>query len=137
MAGILFYHGHRNCSDRLIRISRRKKIRFDAAVSFDVPVYKIASRAFSGTKQLKGVVLEGVYQIMEDAFEDCPVLTAVWLPKKLKKIGKNAFLGCPNLRFVFFEGGEKEWWDTLLRDGVIPEGNASLFQTKLFFDCFV
>ncbi len=43
---------------------------------------------------------EGVVEICDYAFEDCTALEEVVCPASLKKIGKEAFNGCHNLRRI-------------------------------------
>ena len=48
------------------------------------------------------VIPNGITQIMDNAFENCPLITSITIPNSIQKIGKNAFTGCESLtRLVF------------------------------------
>ncbi len=56
-------------------------------------------------------------------------LRAVFLPKTLKRIGKDVFATCESLCVIFFEGGEEEW--TKIESKTSFEGMEVIFNSSL------
>lgn len=54
------------------------------------------------------IMSDKVTQICDGAFEGCEDLKCVYIPKTVKKIGKNTFKGCKNLREVHISEGVKK-----------------------------
>ena len=64
-------------------------------------VEAIASRAFSGAKNLQSVsILNNVKTIGDGAFENCSGLLAVVIPSSVKELASSLFRNCSNLRSV-------------------------------------
>lgn len=58
-----------------------------------------------------------ITEIGEGAFANTTIMEAVYIPSTIKKIDKNAFLGCTNLSEINYQGSEKEWKDTNIENG--------------------
>lgn len=72
----------------------------------DVPVTKIAEKAFIGNKIVKGVMIpQSVTYIDDSAFENCEKLEVFVSGSGLKTIDKNAFNSCKSLRVVELQEG--------------------------------
>lgn len=48
------------------------------------------------------VIPNGITQIMDNAFENCPLITSITIPNSIQQIGKNAFTGCESLTRLDF-----------------------------------
>ncbi len=70
---------------------------------------KVLMQYAVGKKDKTFVVPEGVEKITDSAFENAINLSKVVLPKKLNRIGRNAFCNCKSLNKVEFLGSVKEW----------------------------
>ncbi len=69
-----------------------------------------------------------IIEIGERAFESDKnsELTKVFLPKTLKKIGSDIFLGCENISEIYFEGTEQMWAEI--------EKDTDFTQYKIIFE---
>ena len=56
-------------------------------------------------------------------------LVAIFLPKSLKRIGKDAFIGCSSLKTIYYEGSSEEW------EKIINE--SSLTDVEVIFNAFL
>ena len=71
-------------------------------ITFPSGMKTIKDYAFNRNYNLCQVIFnEGLEEIGRQAFSGTQ-LQAVWLPKSLKKIGKDCFKNCMNLRYVIF-----------------------------------
>ncbi len=54
---------------------------------------------------MTGIVIgDGVTEIMDESFLDCPMLTTVTIGKSVTRIDQGAFAACPAVRSVYFLG---------------------------------
>lgn len=69
---------------------------------FTVPdtVKELAPSSFCYNEHLQKVKLTAVETIGDYAFEGCPALIEAKLPKTLKSVGQNAFLGCTEMKSI-------------------------------------
>ena len=68
----------------------------------DYPVTEVLSYAFSGSDNLKSVVLpEGITKIADDVFFAAHNLETVQMPSTITKWGDSVFAGCTNLKTFF------------------------------------
>ena len=74
---------------------------------------------FEGCQKLRKVMVTG-YNILENAFKDCPLLSEVRLQMHLSGIEENAFANCPKLTKLLYEGTVQNWRDWVTVDGSIP-----------------
>ncbi len=77
----------------------------------------ILQKAFAGKLVREIVIADSVYNIGEQAFENCRSLISVKFPKDLKLIEKRAFYGCKKLRTA-----------------VLPEGTTDIYE-EAFAEC--
>lgn len=77
---------------------------------FTVPhnIMHIKEFAFDKVNSEK-IIVKGVYIIYSYAFAECENLKFVYLPKCLDEIQSSAFIACPNLNHIYYEGKKKEW----------------------------
>ena len=64
------------------------------------PVTRIAEGAFSESNIEKVVLPEGIEEIADSAFSDCPLLTNVVIPQSVYTVAANAFSGSVNLNYT-------------------------------------
>ena len=60
--------------------------------------------------EIQAIVIEdGITYISEHSFYEMPNLKTVRMADSVTAIGKRAFGGCTNLKFVYFDGSPEEW----------------------------
>lgn len=91
-------------------------------------VSKIGSMAFVGIGQAKIILPECMVELKKAVFYGSEI-TAIYLPRTLRKIGSNCFRDTPLLKDVFFGGTEEEW--KRIR---IETGNNSLERAEFHFN---
>lgn len=73
-------------------------------------VQSMECSAVYGCDKLKSVTIyNGLKQIDEFNFSECPVLATVYLPKSVTTIGYAAFYGDSNIKTIYFSGTQKTW----------------------------
>ncbi len=78
----------------------------------------IRSKAFKGCDALSTVKLsEVVWRVDDDAFDDCPNLSALYLPLSLEEIGQNAFSTGKENGFVYYSGDYLDWGNVIKGSG--------------------
>lgn len=79
--------------------------------SIEIPEgVKEIGREFQGFSELESVIIhEGTQIIKYNAFEKNPLLKFVQLPSSLSEIQTEAFLRCPSLSKIVFEGTIEQW----------------------------
>ena len=79
--------------------------------SIEIPEgVKEIGREFQGFSELESVIIhEGTQIIKYNAFEKNPLLKFVQLPSSLSEIQSEAFLRCPSLSKIVFEGTIEQW----------------------------
>lgn len=60
----------------------------------------LSSRSFYGCEELEAVIIKGEAEICENAFANCPILQAVYVPSGTTKIADNAFENSPKVTVV-------------------------------------
>lgn len=68
----------------------------------------IREREYKNCGFTKLVIPDNIHTISNQGFQDCLNLTEVIIPVSVKRIGTQAFAGCP-LKNVYYRGKEKEW----------------------------
>lgn len=68
-------------------------------------VYSISSNAFEGYRFKSVIISEGVEEIDWFAFYNCVSLSAITIPKSVKKIGHSAFSGCSKSFTIYCQSG--------------------------------
>ena len=68
-------------------------------------VYSISSNAFEGYRFKSVIISEGVEEIDWFAFYNCMSLSAITIPKSVKKIGHSAFSGCSKSFTIYCQSG--------------------------------
>lgn len=84
------------------------------------------------------VVHEGCKEIMDYMFDENLRITKVTLPSSLKKIGKDAFGGCENLREINLESVEEIGVSAFANTGLrnVTLGPAKRISDACFFGCY-
>ena len=71
---------------------------------------KIQRAVFYGCVRLREfIVLDGVEEIGDAVCTDCTSLEIAQLPRSLKKLGRNLFRDCHNLKEIRYSGTMEEW----------------------------
>lgn len=68
-------------------------------------VYSVSSNAFEGYRFKSVIISEGVEEIDWFAFYNCTSLSAITIPKSVKKIGHSAFSGCSKSFTIYCQSG--------------------------------
>lgn len=80
------------------------KVEIPSRVKYEDVIYTVTSinpKAFSGAKNLKGIIIpSGVVSIGDFAFEGCDSLTNVVFPGNPVNIGQGIFFNCPSISTV-------------------------------------
>ena len=89
-------------------------------------------------------------EIREGAFYDCENLERIFIPKKyFRKIQKDVFNGCKNLKTIFYEGNKEDWDKIRIERSVLErkyfgekdytdvsrDSNIELINAKIIFNC--
>ncbi len=72
---------------------------------------KIKDYAFSNMAMQTVHINEGITEIGDYSFNNCPNLETVYLPASLEKLGAYTFSNCPNLKTVYYAGTFDNWCD--------------------------
>jgi hypothetical protein len=98
------------CQNGLLIATKRRAVlrQFGTARESVIPVEieRLCSKCFSGRKDLKHVVFEGISRMecIEDrAFRQCSRLSVICIPASVKHLGVSCFDGCSQLMEVTFE----------------------------------
>lgn len=66
-----------------------------------IPVAEIGKKAFLGSKAVRIVLPASVYAIGDWAFAGCKKLEEIWIPKRVKNLGKELFLKSDKLKKIY------------------------------------
>ena len=70
----------------------------------EVPITKIADRAFRGKTAITSIVMpDSLIRIGENAFSGCTGLTQIDIPKSVTEMGLDPFLGCTGLKNIYVD----------------------------------
>ncbi len=96
----------------------------------DIPlnIFKINKYQFVGLKKLKKIVIpDNIKNIYDGAFLCCENLEEVVIPKDIV-IANNVFIGCNNLKRIYYKGSKDDW-----NKISIAEGNDPLLIENVYF----
>ena len=92
-------------------------------------ITEVYDNAFQGQSIHSVTLPEGIVTICEGAFQLCDWLKKVYLPKTLKNIFTDAFLGSAGITDVYYAGTEEEW------NGIsIQSGNECLTNANIHYN---
>ncbi len=77
------------------------------------PVVFVGKEAFAGNQTVKKIVVpEGVAELRDRAFADCPNLTEVRIPLSITRMGEDLFAGSDQVTLIVFSGSMGEEYAT-------------------------
>ena len=96
----------------------------------DPGITMIGTQAFNGSRIANVTLPYTVIYIKRYAFAYCRSMTSIFIPKNMKRIQEESFIGCSALQDIYFEGSETEWNNIIIEE----KGNDSLLNATIHFN---